>query len=235
MRPKKTDQDQLQATQLSRETIINAAMELIDRDGLEAFSIRRLAQHLSVYPTALYWYVPNRNALLAEVITQVLSGITPDSGPAWTDWLRRLFQNFRDAVRKHPNVAPLIGAQLVSNASIDFAMIERILFTLEKAGFRDSVIRHAYNAVVTAMASFVTHEFAAKPTEKVDDWEAGLKRTIRDLDTDRFPTLGRYLPELENRAFIMRWQNGSEVPLDDSFEIFVDVVVMGLERLRERA
>jgi len=216
---------------LSRERIVDAALELIDRDGLEAFSVRGLAQHLSVYPTALYWHVPNRNALLGDVVSSVLSGITPPDEPEWTDWLRKLMRSYRAAVRKHPNVAPLIGAQLVSNSSIDFVMIEQILTVLERAGFGGELLRHAYNAVITAMASFVTHEFAARPAEKHDDWMVDLQKTIRGFDRTRYPTLARHMDRLENRSFIVRWQNGGDVPLDDSFDIFVEIFIKGLEAL----
>jgi hypothetical protein len=44
------------------------------------------------------------------------------------------------------------------------------------------------------------------------------------------PTLARYLPKLANRAFIMRWTNGTRVPLDSSFDMFVDVIILGLEQ-----
>jgi TetR/AcrR family transcriptional regulator, tetracycline repressor protein len=44
------------------------------------------------------------------------------------------------------------------------------------------------------------------------------------------PTLARYLPQLANKAFILRWSNGSKVPMDSSFELFVDVIIMGLEQ-----
>ena len=214
---------------LSRERIVDAALELIDRDGLDAFSVRGLAQHLSVYPTALYWYVPNRNALLALVVTGVLDDIIPPGEAAeWTEWLRALFRRYRAAIRRHPNVAPLIGAQLVSNTSIDFVMIERILHALDGAGFRGPALRHAYNTVVTAMVSFVTHEFAPQPSERRENWADELRKLIRNVDKERFPTLVRNLPQMENRSFIMRWQNGAEVPLDDSFEVFIDVVLMGL-------
>jgi TetR/AcrR family tetracycline transcriptional repressor len=44
------------------------------------------------------------------------------------------------------------------------------------------------------------------------------------------PTLARYLPKLANKAFIMRWSNCVEVPLDSSFDMFVDVIILGLEQ-----
>jgi AcrR family transcriptional regulator len=213
---------------LNRERVIAAALEIIDTEGLDAFSIRGLAQNLGVYPTAIYWYVPSRNAVLAGVVAEVLNNVTPEQDDVWTEWLRALFRNFRRQVRRHPNVAPLIGAQLVSNSSIDFQMIDCILAKLEGAGFRGESLRHAYNTVITTMGSFVTHELAPRPSETAENWQEELRATIHSVDPDNYPTISRHLPHLENRAFIVRWQNGVDVPLDGSFEFFIDAVLRGL-------
>jgi TetR/AcrR family transcriptional regulator, tetracycline repressor protein len=50
------------------------------------------------------------------------------------------------------------------------------------------------------------------------------------MDVMEHPTLARYLPKLANKAFIVRWSNGVEVPLDSSFDMFVDVIILGLEQ-----
>lgn len=75
-----------------------------------------------------------------------------------------------------------------------------------------------------------TMELAPLPTDDPDGWSAELKErveTIRPLD---HPTLARYLPLLANRAFIVRWQNGTDVPLDSSFDANVEIFLAGLER-----
>jgi hypothetical protein len=61
-----------------------------------------------------------------------------------------------------------------------------------------------------------------------------MRSSLRAIDAEKYPVLAHNLPRLENRAFIVRWQNGTKVPLDDSFELFIDVAIRGLEaRLRE--
>jgi TetR/AcrR family tetracycline transcriptional repressor len=216
---------------LSKTRVVAAALAVIDDHGLEAFSIRSLAQSLGVYPTALYWYVPNRNALLAEVVTLVLADVVPAEGTGdWRAWLKDLFRRYRQTVQRHPNVARLMGAQMVSNAGVDPVLPERILSTLARAGFRGDQLVHAFNSVVAAMAGFVTLEFGPAPAEHNDTWAEDFRRALRAIDARQYPVLAQTMPRLENRAFITRWQNGVEAPLDDSFEMFIDMAVKGLEQ-----
>jgi AcrR family transcriptional regulator len=216
---------------LNKERIVTAALALIDRDGLDGFSMRGLAEALSVYPTAIYWHVEDKNALLAEVVAHALSDLVPRRGPAdWRLWLKEFFRRYRAAVQNHPNIAPLIGARLVSNAGVSPAMIERILSVLSSAGFRGDHLVHAYNAVIAVQVGFVTLEMAPTPEEDPEAWTAHMKASLRRIDPAQYPVLAENIARMENRAFIVRWQNGTEVPLDESFELFIDIAVTGLER-----
>jgi TetR/AcrR family tetracycline transcriptional repressor len=218
------------AAALSKQRVVAAALSIIDRHGLEAFSMRSLADELGVYPTAIYWHIEDRNALLAEVVAHALSDVVPDRrAGGWQAWLKEFFRRYRASVQRHPNVAPLIGAQLVSNAGVSPAVIEAILSVLSSAGFRDDLLVHAYNAVIAIQVGFVTLELAPTPDENQEGWAAQIQSSLRDIDAEKYPVLARNLARLENRAFIVRWQNGTEVPLDDSFELFIDIAIRGLE------
>jgi TetR/AcrR family tetracycline transcriptional repressor len=224
------------ADSLSKDRVVATALSIIDRAGMEAFSMRALAQALGVYPTAVYWYVANRNALLAEVVAHALRDVEPpEDAVDWTAWLKELFRRYRQAVRRHPNLAALMGAQMVSNAGVNPALVENILTVLASAGFKEERLVQAFNSVIATMTGFVTIEFATAPAEDGDRWAAELKQAIHAVDTREHPVLARNLPRLANRAFILRWQNGTEVPLDDSFETYIDVAVKGLaQQLSDR-
>ena len=72
--------------------------------------------------------------------------------------------------------------------------------------------------------------FTAMPTEDADAWTSALKKSFRAVDPQAQPVLAETLPLLENRAFIVRWQNGAKVPLNESFEMYIDIAIGGLER-----
>lgn len=228
-RTQKKRKKQADTPGLTKEAIVDAAVKLIDTADLESFSMRNLAKELGVYPTAIYWHIPSRNAVIAEVITRVLSGIVPKDEPDWKLWLKRLFRNYRQAIQAHPNVAPLIGVQLVSNASVDLNMIETILETLSKAGFADADLPATYNAVIATMVGFTTQEFAMVPKEEAEDWANGMQQVVSSVDGSQYPLLARNIDAFSNKAFILRWQNGAESPLDSGFEAFIDAIVEGFD------
>lgn len=132
----------------------------------------------------------------------------------WQVWLRELFGRYRHAIRRHPNIAPLIGAQLVSNTSLDFNLAERVLEALEAAGFRGPALAEAYSVVIAAQVGFVTLEFAPPPTENVAEWTGEMQAMVRSVDRQRHPRLAERLPSMANRSFTLRWENGTAAPMD---------------------
>ncbi|WP_460275762.1 TetR/AcrR family transcriptional regulator [Celeribacter sp. ULVN23_4] len=215
---------------LEKKAIVAAALKLIDVEGIENFSMRKLAKELNVYPTAIYWHLPNRNAVIGEVISSVLVDLVPDNfADDWKNGLIGMFRNYRDRVRAHPNIAPMIGAQLVSNTSVDFEMVESILSALSEAGFNGPKLRAAYNAVIAAMVAYTTQEFSLVPEDAKGEWSAAMQETIRGVDSQKYPITAMNLNDLQNRAFILRWENGTTAPLDDGFELYIHAFVDGLE------
>jgi TetR/AcrR family tetracycline transcriptional repressor len=217
---------------LSRDRIVEAALRLIDESGLESFSVREVARMLGVYPTALYWHIAGgRNALLAEVASTTLRDVAPpfSVGDDWADWIRTLFHQCRDSLRHHPNVAPLLGAQLVSNAGVDPALVERALSALTEAGFRGERLVDAYNAVIAAMLGYVTLELSPIPVDDPYGWAKELEHKIRNLSPSEYPRLMTNLDKFANRAFVVRWQSGVDVPLPGGFNLYVEALIVGLQ------
>jgi TetR/AcrR family tetracycline transcriptional repressor len=220
---------------LSKRLIAEAALAHIDEFGLGAFSMREIASQLGVYPATVHWHVSTREALLAEVAATVMAQVTPPAGTlAWQGWITELFHRCRAAVRSHPNVAQLLGAQLVSNGSLPTELVEGVLAALAEAGFEGQSLLEAYNCVIAAMLGFVTMEFSPLPADNTQAWAEELRErvhTIRPLD---HPVLARNLPLLANNAFIVRWDNGTAVPLDSSFERHIQITIDGLEAFARR-
>lgn len=218
------------AVGLTPEAVIAAALEEIDSHGLHGFSMRSLARRLGVNATVIVWHLGNRNAVLAEVVKTVQRDLVPPRPPgqSWQERLRQIFTRSRDAVRQHPNVAPLIGAEIVSNARPDLGLVEALLEVLCEAGFEGVALRDAYNATHAALVGFTTQELAQMPSEDLAGWRTEMQDHLARADAEAHPILAREMPRLANRAFILRWQNGVEVPMHDAFTMYVDCFVAGL-------
>lgn len=220
---------------LSRETILAEALALVDEVGLDKFSIRTLSQRLNVFPAAIYWWIPTRNAIFAELVNYVVRDVVPDEATSdWKEWLAELFRGHRAIIFQHPNIAPLLISQLLSNAGANFALVDRILGVLSTAGFSGEKLYQAYDIVITAKVGFVSMELAAVPEADSYDFQRVMEETIDGFSPDIYPHLCEHRDELRNRHFITRWENGVTVPLDASFEAFVYAIIEGLRQLLTR-
>ncbi len=217
------------APALSAERIVEAALAQIGERGLERFSLRDVARALGVYPTAVYWYFRSRNELLAAVCAHAQRDIVPPPRQGdWQTWLGELFRRYRQAMRRQPHLAQLVGAQMLSNASLDLTLVDSILHMLQQAGCADEHIVDLYNTVVAALCGFATLELAPLPAEDPEGWAADLQHRVRQIPAIEHPVLARHLPGMADRAFILRWTPGQQQPLDSGFEAYVDVFVAGL-------
>ena len=215
---------------LGPDRILQATLALIDAEGLAAFNIRELASALGVAPAAVYWHVPNRDALLSGVIALALRDVAAElpAGP-WQSRLRGLLQGFRAALRRHPQLAPLVANELAYNAAFDAPLLDRVVAALEDARFEGDALVDAFNVVIAAMCGFATLELSTAPAGPSAEWEAACRAQIDAVDRERLPHLGRHLDALRNRAFLLRWSGGQARPLDSGFEAWVDVLLRGLE------
>lgn len=217
---------------LDRAAVIRAALAEIDEKGVGSFNLRDLARRLGVYPTAVYWHVPTKTHLLAEVAATLFRDVAPKTdGGDWRDYLRTLFRRYRRAMKRHPNVAPLVGAHLVGNLGIDLVFVEGVLAALQRAGLSGAALTAGYNAVIASLVGFVVQEFSPMPDDGFAEWQAAIRERLAAVDPERYPVLAANLPVLANKAFIVRWQNGVRAPLDASFEAFVEQVIAGIEAL----
>jgi AcrR family transcriptional regulator len=94
---------------LSRQRILRTALRIVEAEGLEALTMRRLASDLKVGPTAIYWHIPTRDDLLQGVLDISLERVKlelPSDG-RWDDEVRRLCRTIRDEMSAHPYVFAL--------------------------------------------------------------------------------------------------------------------------------
>src|SRR5579863_8205831 len=97
-------------TRLSRSAVAVRALQLADAEGIEALTIRRLAQELGVTPMALYWHFRNKEELINGLADQIWREVKCDIDPGarWWDQLRYLLQSLVDVLRVHPSASELL-------------------------------------------------------------------------------------------------------------------------------
>jgi AcrR family transcriptional regulator len=144
---------------LSRDLIIETAARLVDREGLEALTMRRLAGELGVKAMSLYNHVPNRTAILYGLVELLLAEIKPVSNRAasWQERLQAAMSNLRRVGLAHPHIFVLMlrpwratGAQ----------QADRALQNLLAAGFNDEEAGYALRALMSYVIGFGAWETA---------------------------------------------------------------------------
>jgi AcrR family transcriptional regulator len=122
-------------TQLTRQRVVAAAIELADIDGTESISMRRLAQELGVEAMSLYTHVRNKDDLLDGMADAVISQIPPSAGEAgWKASLRQMALAAREVMLRHP-WAPRIIETRAAPGPAALGYINAVLGTLREGGF----------------------------------------------------------------------------------------------------
>ena len=122
--------------QLSRDAIIRAAVELIERDGEAAISMRRIAAELRYGVMSLYNHVPSKEALLDAVAEHVMDGFdfAPDPDADWREQTRALVRSFRALARRYPRCLNVVITRQL-NTTAGLQPLEAALATARSAGF----------------------------------------------------------------------------------------------------
>jgi len=128
--------DEGERTRLTRTAVVDRALRLADADGLEALTIRKLAQELGVTPMALYWHFRSKDELLGGLAERVWAEIDTDvdSSATWTAQLRGLLESLLRVLRAHP-AAPQLLMQAEKQNEPALRAQEVTLEILRGAGF----------------------------------------------------------------------------------------------------
>ena len=121
---------------LSRSQIVAAAIGLIDREGLDAFSMRRLGADLGVDPMAVYHHVPNKAALFDAIVDEVWARTSPEPprpGEGWREIAASSFVALRRVLLAHPRLVAIMGSRPIVTPHM-LALTERSLGWLADAG-----------------------------------------------------------------------------------------------------
>src|SRR6476469_1678210 len=120
---------------LSPDTIVDGAIALADAVGLDAVTIRRLAQDHKVTPMALYWHFKDKGELLDAIAERLFADVrlpAPSPKP-WPEQLRSILEALLNALRPHPEVAGLVSDRVLSSEA-GLTVAEHTLALLRHAG-----------------------------------------------------------------------------------------------------
>ena len=133
---------------LTEEQIVDAALDIIRAEGLDALSMRRLSRELGRSAMAPYWYVNDKRELLDLVARKLLSEVElpePDSGP-WEERLRAVVTGIDGRLHAHPGIATVLLERM---RSTDRRLMNGILEILQSAGFKGADIFLSYAMIHT--------------------------------------------------------------------------------------
>jgi AcrR family transcriptional regulator len=181
------------STPLSRDAIVDAAIELIERDGPAALSMRRLGAALGVEAMSLYHHIDGREALLVAIEERLLEPLAelPLDQP-WRATCATFARGLREIARSRPATFRLIGLQPFDTAA-SLRAVERLLARFIAEGFAPAAALAAYRTV----SSFARGYALAEATGfTVDAAAPAGRRRLRALPADSFPILHGRIREL---------------------------------------
>ena len=205
---------------LSREGLAAGALELADREGIDAVTIRRLATQNSVTPMALYWHFADKDAVLDGIAERVYADVVlPEpTSERWDIQLRAALLAVLAAVRPHPLVAELLAPRVMKSEA-GLVLAERVIGMLRAAGFSTEAASQTAAFLLCSIVTLVTSEPGKSSPlegEAKDELVRTKKAQLESLDPKRFPSL------LESAQFFLYCDDE-----EDYFRRGIDFLVKG--------
>lgn len=187
--------------QVTRRLILQAALTIVDRDGADGLSMRRLSEAVGRDPAVLYRHVSNKAAVLdgvAEVFLEQLVVNTDD--PDWVGQLRSIAHSFRQLALAHPNVVPLLVTRplvtpLGQRPPGTLRHLEDILALLTSAGFSGEDALHIYRVLFAYLHGHIVTELQ-EVIERPDETDHVLRLGLHRLPITEFPHVRSLATEL---------------------------------------
>jgi AcrR family transcriptional regulator len=216
---------------ISRDAIVTAAIGLLDREGLAALSMRRLAEELGTGAASLYWHVGSKDGLLDLVMDEIIGeGKVPDPDPGhWREQLKQVARDQRAASLRHPWLVRVsIGRIPMGPNALRYT--ERILAILRAGGLPPHLAVQGYLLLIATVNGFTIDETGVDDTPG-----SGANVPLRDPGTrQQAANQARdYIASLPPDRFPHMTALAGEFALADPgerFELLIDIFVDGLSR-----
>jgi AcrR family transcriptional regulator len=211
---------------LNRDRVLRAALALADEAGIDALSMRKLAEELGVVPMALYKHVAGKEELLDGMIDLVVGEIDPPGDN--TDWkaaVRQRILSARQALRRHPWAPGAIESRTDPSPAM-LAYIDSMIGMFRAGGFPIGLTHHALHALGSRMYGFTPEVF--NDSQGLDPQAlAALVSQVKDT----YPNVAELAQAVYHDEASVVGQG-----CDDQFEFefALDLLLDGLDRLRRR-
>ena len=185
---------------LTRQRVLQAAVDLADREGLDALTMRRLGAELGVEAMSLYKHVANKDGILDGIVEVVVAQIeTPSSGADWREAMERRAISARDVLRRHSWAIGLLEARRTPVPTA-LRYLNAILGNLRSAGFSIEDAAHAFWLLDSYVYGHVIQETSSPFSTSIEMTEA-TGAILEQISTDEYP----HLVEMEDT----RWDPNS--------------------------
>ncbi len=207
--------------QLSRDVIVDTALKLLDADGLDGVSMRRVADALGTGPASLYAHVANKDELLDLLLDRIAAEIdVPDPDPAhWQDQLRSVGRQSYEVFRRHRDIA-VISLASVPTSQNALRIADRMLAIMLAGGVPPQVAAWALDRLSLYIAAdsyegslyhnrriasgLSESEFMAKHVSDVRDF-------FEHLPADKFPHLATHVADMMTGDGDQRFEFGLDM------------------------
>ena len=209
---------------LSRDRVLGAAVALADEIGVNALSMRKLAEELGVVPMALYKHVTDKDELLDGMVDIVVSEIEPPvSDTDWRSAVRQRILSARRALQRHP-WAPGVIESRTNPSPVVLAYIDSMIGIFRAGGFSADLTHHALHTMGSRLYGFTQEVFDDSPS--IDP--ATQAMLVREME-GRYPHIAEMVETVYHDAASVV---GGGCDDQFEFEFALDLLLDGLESLR---
>jgi AcrR family transcriptional regulator len=212
------------AARLSRDRVLSAAIAHADAGGLEALTMRQLAQMLGVAPMALYRHVANKDDLVDAMVDVVFSEIgVPAGGDDWKSSMRQRGVAVRDALTRHRWAIGLMESRR-SPGPANLRHHDAVIGRLRAAGFTVEMAAHAYSLLDAYIYGFAI----TKLNLPFDRSDAGVvaESMLEPFPVNAYPNLAELVSEHVRKP---------GYDYEDEFDYGLDVILAGLDQALDRS
>jgi len=211
---------------LSRDHVLRAAVAFADSIGINALSMRKLAEELGVVPMALYKHVTDKDELLDGMVDIVVGEIEPPV--SHTDWRSAVHQRIlsaRRALQRHP-WAPKVIESRMNLSPVMLAYIDSMIGIFRAGGFSADLTHHALHTMGSRLYGFTQDVFDDSPS--IDP--AAQAMLVREME-GRYPHIAEMVETVYHDAASVV---GGGCDDQFEFEFALDLLLDGLESLRRQ-